>query len=41
MNHNDLKTLRAATRDGQRILRKRGGYHARRGYQRPQQARWT
>lgn len=35
-----IKALRRGSRDGQAILRRRGGPHGRKGYQRPQQKDW-
>ena len=37
----EMKAIRRNGRDGQIHLRSRGGFHEKRGYQRPQQARWA
>jgi len=36
-----LKAVRKAERAGQAVLRRRGGPHEKKGYQRPQQKDWS
>lgn len=35
-----LKAVRRDSRKGQQVLRKRGGFHSKRGYKRPTNKNW-
>jgi hypothetical protein len=36
-----IKAMRRGSREGQAILRRRGGPHSKKGYQRPRQKDWN